>query len=322
MRISIITICAVLIIPTFAKGQPASDADERSSIVYVAGQVAAATESTCLIDLGAVHTIYLRHRLVVFRPTDGYYRPIGYITVVRADATSSDCRHQIDAQPGDLVMAVREISELNPGERHRDLILRRRLIRSYLKTATSSFNNIRTANALSTYQLQFPKWERSRGDVAGTLMSEELEERADKRLDRLRSQLNLMRRLYQQDAQVVAAAGDPWEDAMALLAGKTAAAAHALRVEGQQDADENDAASLQVAPDELRSRVFDRVFHLEPEQRNTIALVIASLLPDAGVENSIQLRTAIAQTQFPDLVENDQLLDDMGRMLQDFHGLN
>lgn len=305
--------------PSMVSAQP--EIEERSSILYVIGRVADASDTACLVDIGSVHTIESQDRLALFRPVDNFFVPVGHVTVDYTITTASHCVHNDRAQVNDVVMAVREISELNPGPRHRNRMLKRRIVRSYLQTASSTFNNVRTANALSHYEKHFPEWERSRAAVAGTLLSERLQTRDDERLKRLQAQLNLMRRLYQEDARMVSAAGESWEYAISLLAGRTAAAAHALRVEDQIN-NVGQEGTIRLAADELRRRVFDQVFHLEPEQRNTVALVLASLLPDSSIDNTIQLRTAIAQTQFPDLEDDDQLLEDMGRMLLALRDLN
>lgn len=319
MRRFILLLCAGLACPSIVCAQ--IEVNDRSSVLYVIGRVAKATETSCLVDIGNVHTVRSQKRLALFRPVDNFFVPIGHVTVDYTITTASHCIHDGQAQPNDVVMMVREISELHPGPRHRNRILKRRIVRSYLQTASSTFNNVPTANALSHYEKQFPEWESSRAAVAGELLSERLLTRDDERLDRLQAQLNLMRRLYEEDARMVSSAGEPWENAIALLAGRTATAAHALRVE-EQLANDNQAATIRLSADELRRRVFDMVFHLEPEQRNTVALVIASLLPDSSIDNSIQLRTAIAQTQFPDLEDDDQLLEDMGRLLLTLRDLN
>ena len=103
----------------------------------------------------------------------------------------------------------------------------------------------------------------------------------------------MMRRLYQQDAQTVAAAGPTWSSIMPLLAGPTAEAAHALRLEDLKDQDLPEDA-VQVAAAELRSRVFDRIFQLQREQQNVVALIVASLIPGSSREASARSSASAA----------------------------
>jgi hypothetical protein len=170
---------------------------------------------------------------------------------------------------------------------------------------------------LSDYEKQFPKWERSRGAVVGQLLSATLKDSGDNQLERLTSQVNLMRRLYQQDAQTVDAAGELWTSVMPLLAGQTAAAGHALRVKDQQEGDISRNA-VKVAAAELRDRVFERFYHLEREQQNILALVVASQISKSARNNQALLKTTIDQTQFEGLGEDEQLLENMERLVLDF----
>jgi len=315
MRIFLLSVavCASHLSAGFAR----SNTEERSSILYLIGRVTSATDKSCLIDIGAVHTIGSQNQLAVFRPIDGYYKPIGRITVVHTEATTSHCTHRIRTQRDDIVMTVREISQLRPGARHREHIVRRKVVEARHQTSSTTVHHVRTAHALSDYEKQFPKWERSRGAVVGQLLSATLKDSGNKQLERLTSQVNLMRRLYQQDARIVDAAGELWTGVMPVLAGRTAAAGHALRVKDQQEGDIPPNA-VQVAAAELRDRVFERFYHLEREQQNILALVVASQIAKSTRNNQTLLKTTIDQTQFEGLGEDEQLLEGMERLVLDF----
>jgi hypothetical protein len=315
MRVLLLTVA--LCTTNLSTGFAQSGAEERSSILYVVGRVASATDTSCLIDIGAVQTIASQNQLAVFRPIDGYYKPIGRITVDHTEATTSHCTHRIRTQRNDIVMTVREISELRPGARHRKHIVRRRIVRARHQASSTTVHHVRTAHALSDYEKQFPKWEQSRGAVAGQLLSAALKDSADNRLERLTSQVNLMRRLYQQGAETVDAAGEVWAGVMPVLAGQTAAAGHALRVSAQQDGDIPQDA-IEIAAVELRDRVFERFYHLEREQQNILALVVASQVSKSVRNNQVLLKTTIEQTQFKGLGEDEQLLEDIERLVLDF----
>lgn len=305
-----VAVCASNLSPGFAN----SNTEERSSILYVVGRVTSATEVSCLIDIGAVQTITSHNQLAVFRLIDGYYKPIGRITVVRTEATTSHCTHRIRTQRDDIVMTVREISQLRPGARHREHIVRRKVVKARHPTSSTTIHHVRTAHALSDYEKQFPKWERSRSAVVGQLLSATLKDSNDNQLERLTSQVNLMRRLYQQGAQTIDAAGELWTSVMPLLAGQTAAAGHALRVKDHHDGDIPPNA-VKVAAAELRDHVFERFYHLEREQQNILALVVASQISKSTRNNQTLLKTTIDQTQFAALGEDEQVLEDMERLV-------
>lgn len=311
----IILLIAVTLTASETLAQPTFD--DRTNIVYVIGRVTSATDRTCLIDIGAVHTVKSQDRLALFRPVQGYFSPLGQVTAEHVESTTTQCNQSIKAQPNDVVITVRELSELRPGLRHRERILRRQVVRSFRQRSSTTVNNLRTAEALSSYQRSFPKWERNRAIVAGTLLSQRLQKSSDQRLERLQAQLNLMRRHYMESTDIVAAAGSGWEGVMPVLAGQTAAAGHALNVENAQEVPEDGEQKNRLSTDELRSRVLARLFHLEREQQNVLAMIIASLLDGTARQNSILLRTAIAQTQFPDLETDEQLMEDLELLLLD-----
>jgi hypothetical protein len=315
-RMRVFLLSVALCGTNLSAGFAQSNTEERSNVLYVVGRVTSATDTSCLIDIGAVQTIASQNQLAVFRPIDGYYKPIGRITVVHTEATTSHCTHRIRTQHDDIVMTVREISQLRPGARHREHIVRRKVVEARHQTSSTTVNHVRTAHALSDYEKQFPKWEQSRGAVVGQLLSATLKDSADNRLERLTSQVNLMRRLYQQGAQTVDAAGEVWASVMPVLAGQTAAAGHALRVKDQQEGDIPPNA-VKVAAAELRDRVFERFYHLEQEQQNILALVVASQISKSVRNNQALLKTTIDQTQFEGLGEDEQLLEDIERLVLD-----
>ena len=309
-------ILACIILHGFSSCPAQSVADQRSGILYVIGRVSSAAQTSCVIDVGGAHTIDSRDQLAVFRSIHGHFRPIERITVTRADTTTSHCINRVHSQPDDIVMVVREFSQLYPGPIHRERIVRRRVVRSYRMTSSSTVNNVRTANALSNYELQFPAWQRSRADVVGRLLSASLQESADDSLRRLTSQINLMRRLYQQDAWVVDAAGAAWATVMPVLAGPTAEAGYALRLQDLQDRDES-ADDIRFAAGEIRRLVFHRIYQLQPEQQNTAALIVASLMSDTSRDATIAIRTAIDQSQFPNMDDDEQFMEDVGQLVLD-----
>ncbi len=309
----LICVCATTVSSCLAQ----SGTEERSSVLYVVGRVETADDRSCAVDIGAVQTMASQDQLAVFRSVYGYFRPVGRITVARADSTTSHCVNHINAQPNDVVIAVREINELHPGDRHREKIVRRLVVRAKYQTSSSTVHNVRTAQALSDYQKLFPEWESSRGAVAGRLLSAVVRESADERLEQLTTQINLMRRLYQQSVQTVNAAGEVWADVMPVLAGSTANAGHALRVQDQQD-EAGEQGTAEFAAVELRSRVFEQFFQLQREQQNVLALLIASQIATPTRNDAAHLQSTLQQTQFPDLGDDDQLMLNVGRLVTSF----
>ena len=115
---------------------------------------------------------------------------------------------------------------------------------------------------------------------------------------------------------MLAAAGDVWSDIMPLVAGETAQAGHDQQVKGLHDGEilQDRVESSAV---EIRSRVLDRIYQLQPEQQNVVALIVASLTSGSSRDATVLLRTAIDQTQFPDLDDDEQFMEDLGQLVLD-----
>ncbi len=307
------TFCAVL----SASNLPADDLlpEDRSEIVYVAGSVLRSENSLCVIDLGTAHTVRPDHRLAVFRMSEGYYVPLGQLTVVSGEGTRSVCEG-VRTQKGDLVLAVRELHQLKTGRRHREQVLGREVVREPRRRFWTSYGNVELAAALSQYERRYPGWERSRRTVAGRLDSENLEPGRTTRLDQLQQQLDLMRRYYRKDVRAVAAAGEHWDSVMRVLAGSTARAGHQLAENAVlEKAAEDDDDGVEIAAADIRTLTRDRVFHLEREQQNVVAFLVAVLLHEKPADIRPVLLAAYPQTQFPGLKDDEELIETIQLML-------
>jgi len=279
----------------------------RSGLVYVIGTVLRVTPSATVIDLGEAQTLTELERLAVFRPIHGCYEAAGLVTVTQTFATSSICESRIPLQQNDLVMTVRELGQLRPGSTHRTRVLSRQIIRTAGRDYFSTVKNVETALALLDYEQQFGDWERSQATVAGTLLSGALRSRRSDRQDRLLSQIDLVRRLYQRGTRTIPAAGPAWQQVIEVLAGRTVSAGHAALAE----ADDPDEPGVMVTAQDVRARVLDEIFDRYPEQQNAIALIVAALAEFDTGNAQIFLTTSLRSTQFPLLADDEQLLDDM-----------
>jgi len=303
--LALLSIC----LPDAAVGQPASNA--RTDIIYITGQVIDTGRRSLKIDLGEAHTIEPEDELAVFRSVDGYFKAIGRVQVTESHSTHSICQSTLTIERGDVAMAVRELYELRTGPKHRIRTLKQEVVRSYSRQSLSSFTNIDIANALSDYELSYPGWTKDSEKIAGRMLSRSLQDSPTGQLDQLEQQLALMRRFYRQSPLAVASAGENWASVMQVLAGPTANAGHELLLENP------DANNLQISASELRERVLSKVFHLQPEQQNIIAMVVAVLAKENRSDIRSFLTAIFPQTQFPGLSEDTQLVLDIETILRE-----
>ena len=280
---------------------------ERSGIVYVIGTVIHMTPGGAVIDLGEAHTLRDQDSLAVFRPANNYFEAKGLAAVTRAGVTFSLCDSQVVLEENDVVMTVRELSQISPGRKHRTQVLTRQVIRTAGEENHTTVRNVRIAQALLDYELQYPGWERSQSEVVGTLLSGSLRSDRSDRRDHLLSQIDLMRELYQQGTEMIPAAGKAWEQVIDLLAGPTARAEHDSLPESEAAED----ADVAVTAGSIRVRVLEQVFDLRPEQQNTIAMLVAALATGESTNRQNMLTTLLRRSQFPELADDEQLLEDM-----------
>jgi len=308
MRILFLSIMLTFCHVVPAAAQPDNS---RTDIVYMIGQVIEVTNRSVRIDLGEAHTIEPRDDLAAFRSVDGYFKPIGRIPVTKTEATQSMCETALALQRGDLVMTVRELHQLQTGRKHRIRTLKREVIRSYSRPSHSSFANVALARALSDYELSYPNWEKAPNAIEGRMLTASLQGPRTSQLDQLERQLALMRRFYRQSSLAVASAGENWASVMHVLAGPTAAAGHLLL---QENAEEE---GIQISASELRERVTSKVFHLQPEQQNMVAMIVAVLTTENRSNIRSFLTAIFPQTQFPSLKEDTQLVLDIEDILRE-----
>lgn len=292
-----------------AAGQ--TDINSRTEIVYIIGQVIETMNRSVRVDLGEAHTIEPRDELAVFRSVDGYFKPIGRILITTTQATYSTAGTALTLQRGDLVMTVRELHQLRTGHRHRTRTLKREIIRSYGRQSQSSFANVEIAKALADYAFSYPNWKKDSTAIAARMLAQSLQGSRTSQLDQLERQLALMRRYYRQNSLAVASAGDNWASVMQVLAGPTATAGHALLQENQQQ------DGLQISASELRERVSATVFHLQPEEQNVVAMIVAILAKENRANIRSFLAAAFPQTQFPALDKDTQLVLDIENILRE-----
>ncbi len=288
-----------------------TDINSRTEIVYMIGQVIEATNRSVRVDLGEAHTIEPRDELAVFRSVDGYFKPVGRILVTTTQATYSTGRTALALRRGDLVMTVRELHQLRTGPKHRTRTLKREVVRSYGRQSQSNFANVDIAKALSDYELSYPNWEKESTAVSARMLTQSLQGSRTSQLDQLERQLALMRRFYRQNSLAVASAGDNWASVMKVLAGPTASAGHALLQENHEE------DGVQISASELRERVTSTVFHLQPEQQNMVAMIVAILAKDNRANIRSFLAAVFPQTQFPALKEDTQLVLDIENILRE-----
>ncbi len=304
----------------------AAEADvlERSGLIYGIGSVEKVTDGVALIDLGDVHTLKTVapfNKVVVFRLSASRYSPIGMLTIAETFATFSRTNRSatVNPQPGDVVMFVRELSQMKSVEQHRDEFLRREVLRTSTASVYSNVRRYETANALRVYHLNHQRWERSKGTVIGFLNGDSFSEGRHRQLKGLLSYIDLIREHHRDGLNSLPAAGPQWTQAMEQLIGTTVHSQHAA----SQTVVENDNIAFgdeMPTAQEIRRVVRLRFFANTTEQNNLLSYLIATQLEVAPASPDVWIRQQLLNSQFPEMAEDEGVLELTRRVVQELTG--
>lgn len=295
----------------------------RSGLIYSIGSVEHVANNSAVIDLGDIHTLKPEEQVAVFRPTSSYYVPIGLARI--ATTYPSHCQsHAMSGnalKPGDIVIFVREFSQMQTADRHRDQFLKQQLVKNAGVNSYATGRRRDTATALLNYQYNQPKWERSKSSVIGYLNGETYAEGGETSVKTLLNHLNMIREEYRIGRNSVPAAGPDWVRVMNVLYGPTATAQHeaAQRVSDEDEpADENTGPSLRDVQRKVSERLFDRT----TEEQHLLSFLVATVLEQPPRKFDLWMTQKVEQSQFPELSDEDVVLDVVRDIVRDLRDKN
>lgn len=310
-----LTLSVVLL--TFSMTQPNACAQtevsisDRTELIYFIGQVTNVSDRTSVINLGESHALDLIdpatgkiQEVSIFRTDGPVFRPIGTVTVIEANPTYARTKsdYSTKVQVDDVVIYVRQVSDLRNGDDHEDHVLRSAALRKKRVASRTSVERNAIATILAQYKLQFPKWERSRKEIADYFFArQDLQMTND--LEQLLKQINLFRRYHADGFQSVKAAGPEWVKAMGPLYGTDTIVKHKSATSVVQEPDGEVAPPLDVVS--LR-RITDRqFFDSTPQQKATAAFLVATAMRVQPRSPEQWLAIQFPQTQFPEWTDDE-----------------
>ncbi|MEQ9411333.1 MAG: hypothetical protein RIK87_26705 [Fuerstiella sp.] len=286
---------------------------ERSGLVYSIGRIEKVSRGSALMDLGDVHGLTLVspfNQVAIFRATSSGYIPVGVVRVAETYATFSRTRRTSGVSPekGDVVMFVRELSQLSDTPVHRDRFIGKQVIRNSNASSYSTFRRPDTARALTDYQFSYPKWERRRARVLGFYNGPSFAEGGEELLSPLLNYIDMLREDYRIGRNSLPAAGTAWDRVMSVLYGETAEAQHQA---AQPVAAEDTplAAAPRPADRDIRRVVRDVFFDRTLEEQNLLAYLVATMLEASPGNQEVWFRQKILSSQFPEMSEEEYVLE-------------
>lgn len=285
---------------------------DRPGLVYCIGRIEQVHKGSALIDLGDAQTLTADESVAVVRPTNGHYTPLGVIRIAETYPTFCRAYRSTYFEPkiGDVVMFVRQFSDLKPGGQHSIEFTKQQMIKKSGQNAYSTRRRTDVARALYDYEKNQPGWGRSRSDVVGYLNGASFAEGGEKQLKPLLNQLDMLRRHYRVGRNSLPAAGSAWVSVMSVLFGRTVVAQHesAQKIvveDEQQFADEEKGPAIRDVQRAVRDELFDR----SQEEQNLFSFIVATALEQSPKKFDLWLQQQVEQSQFPELADEDVVLD-------------
>ena len=293
---------------------------ERSTLVYSIGTVEKMIRGAALIDLGDLHTLSVaapKNKVALFRSTAEKYVPVGVLKISETYSTYSLAFPAPGVKPeaGDVVMFVREISQLKSADNHRDDFIKQQLVKNAYATGYSTVRRFETAKVMRTYFEDHRKWERSRANIGGFLNGESFASGREQSLKPLLNYLGMLREDFRIGRNSLTASGKKWTETSRALFGATVMTQHAAA----QNVEFEDPvfADQKRPPDrDIQREVGERFFDRSEEQKNTLSYIVAALLEANPRNDDAWFHRTILQTQFPELGEETFVLEQIREILK------
>lgn len=316
------TAATVLFISLFCQSQANGQAAtseielERPGIVYSIGQVDRIIRRSPVIDLGDAHTLRVEETVAVFRSTSTYYAPVGILKISETLPTSSQAYPpSFNVEVGDVVVFVREFSDLPTAAVHESEFIKRQVLKNSGSNSYTTRDNIQTAKTLMAYNKKQPKWEKRKVDVLGYLNGASFAEGGEKNIKPLLNQINLFREHYRSGRNSLTAAGPTWNSVMMPLLSKTAKLQHAASQVGKIDEElegEPQGPSIRDITRAVNEQLFDR----SDEERHLFSYMVATALEESPDNNDFWVRQQAEQSQFPRLPEEEVVLEVVSSLIR------
>lgn len=283
---------------------------ERKGIVYAIGQVENVINQGAVIDLGDAHTLQVEETVALIRPTDNYFTPIGTLRIAETYPTFSQAYPSptARAEKGDIVIFIREFSDLKTPKIYREEFLQRQLIKNSGSNGYSTRRRSDTAKALLEYSRSQPKWEKSKSKILGYMNGVSYANGGEASIKRLLSQINLFREHYRAGRNSLEASGPEWQKIMSVLAGKTAKLQHDSTQVDDAD-DEFQAEDTGPSIRDIKRAVAEALFDRTKEEQKLFSYMVATALEDSPRKLDLWIIQQAEQSQFPNLNSEDVVLD-------------
>ena len=324
---------------------PPDEIEEPAGLVWFIGTVEQVVDGVPTIDLGEVHTLRRADEgepfkarkgandstpdlrlprlctVAAIRYRDNHFSPLGVLEVSLSNPTWCQMKKPASFTPevGDLVMFVAAPGDLGSGDAIRDSFIRHRIVSNSSGNRYSTVRELVEADTLQRVIERQPNWVEGKRRIAGVIRSPSVTKEMHARLKPFFNQIITFQDYQDRGVDVAQVTSESWGKVLEQLRyTKESTDTKMKEVNGEAVAEPIVTEST-VDPGQLitvRSLVDKSLFQRFPEERNTMAVICATLLYTKTSNERQWIAQQLAKSQFPVLGDQEQPLIDMEAIMR------
>ncbi|MBC7968469.1 MAG: hypothetical protein H7Z17_21395 [Fuerstia sp.] len=324
---------------------PPAEIEEPAGLVWFIGTVEQVVEGVPTIDLGEVHTLRRADQAASFksrkgandstpdlrlpaectvatiRYSDNHFTPLGVMEVSFSNPTWCQMKKpaSFTSEVGDLVMFVAAPGNLGSGDAIRDSFIRHRIVSNSSGNRYSTVRELVEADTLQRVMERQPSWVEGKRRIAGVIRSPSVTKQMHTRLKPFVNQIMAFQEYQDRGVDVAQVTSEAWASVLEKLRyTKESTDTNIKEIDGDAVA-QPIVTENTVDPGKLitvRRLVDESMFQRFPEERNTMAVICATLLYTKTSNERQWIAQQFAKSQFPGLGRQEQALIDMEAIMR------
>ncbi len=328
-----VTLSAVL--PATAKAQrPKIDFKPRPGVVWFLASVTSSEEGIPSIDMGDAYGLVEGEPVALFRTVENFFEPVGSVRIRTTYSTWSipESTSTVKPRVGDRVVFVRTLSQLGDAKEFRERFLRQQLTKAGVRNHYSTMQFQDQVDALAQVLVRQPLWQRDQKEISGYFRSASVTVEDLQQIKPLLSQVMRFQDYSTIRIPIEDAAGPEWASVLDTLTPEIEAAfpdrrptvASVVADPPEVAARKAEEAAAQAAQDaamkariDKTNKIVDRLLFSRPQEQRRLIVVLCSAVDkfQPSQERS-WFSSELRSTQFPDLTEDTQILEDFGAVMR------
>jgi len=300
---------------------PPENVEEPVGLVWFLGTVEQVVDGVALIDFGEVQTLRQGSVVAAIRYRDNHFSPLGVLEVRVSHPTwcQTDRPRSFVPEVGDLVMFVELPGDMGSGDKIRDAFIRHQIVANANNNRYSTMRDSIEADTLQRMIENQPGWVKGKRRIAGVIRSPSVPREMHTRLKPFMNQILTFQDYEDRGVNLAQITPKSWQEVLQVLRPRTA-----LTDTGTQEVDADAAVEPIVTENtvdesqllKVRREVDELMFQRFPEERNTIAVICATLLYTKTSNERQWIGQQLSRSQFPALSNQEQTLIDMEAIMR------